>query len=130
MDSRIADERELDKGGKHSRNAITDRAHWPERLPISTAGARLPKARLRVWLATTDTKAHHPVLSYTYDRTSRNAVRGKDDRLYQATVDRSRLACGDEVVSRAGCPYSVLAGEDDGCNETKAERTKAGDVCG
>ena len=97
---------------------------------MSTAGARLPKARLRVWLATTDTKAQHSVLSYTYDRTSGDAVRGENDRLYQATVDGGRLACGDEVVSRAGCPYSVLAGEDDGCNETKAERTKAGDVCG
>lgn len=26
--------------------------------------------------------------------------------------------------------YPVLAGEDDGWYETKAERTKAGDVCG
>jgi hypothetical protein len=130
VDSRIADERELDKSGKHSRNAVTDRVHWPERLPMSTAGARLPKARLRMWLATTDTKAHHPVLSYTHDRTSRDAVRGKDDRLYQATVDGRRLAYGDEVDPRAGCAYSVLAGKEDGRCETEAKRAKAGDVCG
>ena len=62
--------------------------------------------------------------------TSRDAVRGKNDRLYQATIDGGGLACGDKVVSRAGRPYPVLAGEDDGWYETKAERTKAGDVCG
>lgn len=114
VDSRIADEGEFDEGGKHSRNAVTDRAHRPERLPMSAAGARVPKARLRLRLATTDPKAHHPVLSYTYDRTSRDAVGGKNDRLYQATVNGGRLACGDEVVPTAGCPYSVLAGRDDG----------------
>ena len=67
-----------------------------------------------MWLATADTKAHHLVLSYTHDRTSGDAVRGKDDRLYQATVDRGRLACGDEVVPTAGRPHPVLAGKDDG----------------
>jgi hypothetical protein len=81
---------------------------------MSTAGAQLPKARLRMWLGTTDTKAHHPVLSYTHDRTSGDAVRDENDRLYQATVNRGRLACGEEVVFRAGCSYSVLAGKEDG----------------
>jgi len=40
VDSRITGEGEFDKGGKHNRNAVTDRAHRPERLPMSTAGGR------------------------------------------------------------------------------------------
>jgi hypothetical protein len=35
--------------------------------------------RLRPWLATTDSKAHYLVLPYTNYRTSRDAVRSKDD---------------------------------------------------
>jgi hypothetical protein len=49
-----------------------------------------------------------------HNRTSRDAVRSKDDGLYQATIDRNGLACGDEVVLAAGCPHPVLAGKDDG----------------
>ena len=124
------DEGEFDKSGKYTRNAVTHQTHWPERLPMSTAGARLPKARLRMRLRTTDPKAHHPLLPCTDGRTSGDAFRSKNDRLYQATTDGGRLACGDEVVSRAGCPYLVLASEDDRWYETKAERTKAGDVFG
>jgi hypothetical protein len=35
--------------------------------------------RLRLWLATTDSKAHYLVLPYTNDRTSRDVGRSKDD---------------------------------------------------
>ena len=114
MGLRITDEGEFDKGREHSRNATADRAHRPERLPMSTACAWILKARLRLRLATTDSKAHHSVLSCTLNRTSRDAVRSEDDGLYQANIERSGLACGDEVVFAAGCPYPVLAGKDDG----------------
>jgi hypothetical protein len=114
MDPRITDEGEFDKGREHSRNATKDRAHRPERLPMSTACAWIHKARLQLQLATIDSKAHHSVLSYTLNRTSRDTVRSEDDRLYQATIDRNGLACGDEVVLIAGCPYLVLTSKDDG----------------
>jgi hypothetical protein len=46
------------------------------------------------------------------------AGRSEDDGLYEATIDGGGLACGDEVVPTAGCPYSVLIGKDDGSCET------------
>jgi len=78
---------------------------------VSTACARILKARLRLRLATTDSKAHHSVLSYTLSRTIRDAARSEDDGLYEATIDGGGLECGDEVVP-AACPYPVLASED------------------
>jgi hypothetical protein len=101
MGPRITDEGEFDKGREHGRNATADRAHRPERLPVSTACARILKARLRLRLATTDSKAHHSVLSYTLSRTIRDAARSEDDGLYEATIDGGGLACGDEVVPAA-----------------------------
>jgi hypothetical protein len=114
MGPRITDEGEFGKSREHSRNATASRAHRPERLPISKARARILKARLRLRLATTDSKAHHPVLSHTLYRTSRDAVKSEDDGLYEATINGGGLACGDEVVLAAGCPYPVLAGKDNG----------------
>jgi hypothetical protein len=97
---------------------------------MSTASARVLKARLRLRLATTDSEAHYPVLPYTNDRTSRDAVRGKDDRLHKATVDGGWVACGHEMVPAARYPHPVFTGEDNGLRETKAKRAKAGDVRG
>jgi hypothetical protein len=80
---------------------------------VRQTSSRVLKARLRLRLATTDSKAHHSVLSCTLNRTSRDAVRSEDDGLYKATIDRNGLACGNEVVLTAGYPYTVLASKDD-----------------
>ena len=112
MGPRITDEGEFNKGREHRHNTTADRAHRPKRLPMSTECAWILKARLRLRLATTDFKAHHSVLSCTLNRISRDAVRSEDNGLYQATIDRSGLACSDEVVLIAGCPYPVLASKD------------------
>jgi hypothetical protein len=97
---------------------------------MSTASARVLKARLRLRLATTDSKARHPVLPYTNGKTSRDAVRGKDDRLHKVTVDGGWVACGREMVPAARYSHPVFTGEDNGLRETKAKRAKAGDVRG
>jgi hypothetical protein len=97
---------------------------------MSTASAQVLEARLRLRLATTDSKAHYPVLPYTNDRTGRDAIRGKDDRLHKATVDGGWVACGHEMVPAARYPHPVFTGEDNGLRETKAKRAKAEDVRG
>ena len=73
---------------------------------------------------------YYPVLSYTNDRKSKDAVRGKDDRLHKATVDGGWVACGHEMVPAARYPHTVFTGEDNGLRETKAKIAKAGDVRG
>jgi hypothetical protein len=88
------------------------------------------KARLRLQLATTDSKAHYPVLPYINNRTGRDAVRSKDDRLHKATIDGGRVACGHKIVPIARYPHLVFTSEDNGLRETKAKRAKAGDVRG
>jgi hypothetical protein len=92
--------------------------------------ARILEARLRVRLAATDPETHHPVLSYSRDRTDRDARGGKDDRLYQAAIDGGGVTSGDKMVLAAGCPSPVLASKDDGRCETEAKGKKVGDVCG
>jgi hypothetical protein len=51
-------------------------AEW---LPMLTVSAWVLGAGLRLRVATTDSKAYYPVFPYTNDKTSRDAVRGKDD---------------------------------------------------
>jgi hypothetical protein len=97
---------------------------------MSTASTRILKARLRLRLATTDSKAHYPVLPYTNSKTSRDAVRGKDDRLHKATVDGGWVACGHEMVPAARYPHLVFTSKDNGLRKTKAKGAKAGDVRG
>lgn len=81
---------------------------------MSTVRALILKARVRLWWATTDSEAHHPVLSYTHDRTSRDAVGGKDDKLYQINVDNGEFAYSGNMALTAEYHQSVLASKDNG----------------
>lgn len=80
MDSRIADEGEPHKA-ESTVGTLLRTEHMHERLPVSTARARILKARLRLRLAATDTETHHSVLSCTHDRSGIDAKGGEDDRL-------------------------------------------------